>query len=200
MTKRNRDEEDKVQRNELTKDFYARDTVTVAKELLGKVIEHESPEGVISVIISEAEAYSEEEASCHAFKGKNKRNEAMFAEPGTIYLYYIYGKNICINFSTDKAGKGCAVLIRAALPHKGSELLPPIKNKKKLLDGPAKLVKNIKVPFDYYGKNVLDKDCPLKIYDEGFEPVNVQTTEIIGISQAKDLLWRFVTKEVKQIN
>ena len=189
--KRARDED----RQLLTKEFFARDTVTVSRELVGKVMEHHSPEGVLSAIICEAEAYSEEEASCHAFKGKTKRNEAMFAEPGTIYLYYIYGKNICINFSTDRAGKGCATLIRAAHPLRGQELLPSIKNKKKLMEGPAKMVKNLKIPFDYYGKSVLDESCPIKIYDEGYQPINLQTTERIGISQAKDLPWRFVCKE-----
>jgi DNA-3-methyladenine glycosylase len=163
-------------------------------------MEHTTAEGVISAIICEAEAYSEEEASCHAFKGKTKRNAAMFAEPGTIYLYYIYGKNICINFSTDRAGKGCATLIRAAHPLLGQDLLPPMKNKKKLMDGPAKMVKNLKVPFEYYGKNVLDEECPLKIYDEGYTPINLQVTERIGISQAKDLPWRFVCKEFSKDN
>lgn len=189
--KRPRDQD----RQLLTKEFFARDTVTVSKELVGKVMEHQSPEGVLSAIICEAEAYSEEEASCHAFKGKTKRNEAMFAEPGTIYLYYIYGKNICINFSTDRAGKGCATLIRAAHPLRGQELLPAIKNKKKLMEGPAKMVKNLKIPFDYYGKSVLDESCPIKLYDEGYQPIDLQTTERIGISQAKDLPWRFVCKD-----
>lgn len=198
MAKRPR-EETKTTRKLLDKNFFARDTLVVAKELVGKVIEHQSPEGLISVIISEAEAYSEEEASCHAFKGKTKRNEAMFGEPGMIYLYYIYGKNICINFSTDCAGKGCAVLIRAAHPLLGQELLGPMKNKKKLMDGPAKMVKNMKIPFEYYGKSVLDPACPLKLYDEDWEPINLQTTPRIGISQAKDLPWRFVTKDFKKL-
>ena len=195
MAKRPREESKELKRTELTKEFYARDTLTVTRELIGKVIEHTSSEGVISMIISEAEAYSEEEASCHAFKGKSKRNEAMFGEPGHIYLYYIYGKNICINFSTDRSGKGCAVLIRAGHPHLGQELLTPIKNKKKLMDGPAKLVKNLKIPFEYYGKSVLDPECPVKLYDEHWEPVNLQATPRIGISQAKELPWRFVTKD-----
>lgn len=189
-TKRGRDD-----RQVLEKEFFARDTVEVSRDIVGKVMEHTTPDGVISAIICEAEAYSQEEASCHAFKGKTKRNEAMFAEPGTIYLYYIYGKNICINFSTDVAGKGCAVLIRAAHPLKGQELLPTVKNKKKLMDGPAKMVKQLRVPFEYYGQSVLDSNCSLRIYDEGYKPINLQVTERIGISKAKDLPWRFVCKE-----
>jgi DNA-3-methyladenine glycosylase len=195
MVKRQREAEEEVKKLQLPKEFFARDTLTVAKDLVGKVIEHTGPDGVISAIISEAEAYSEEEASCHAFKGKTKRNEAMFGEPGLIYLYYIYGKNICINFKTDKAGKGCAVLIRAGHPLKGTELLANVKNKKKLMDGPAKLVKSLRIPFEYYGMSVLDENCPVKVLDEGWKPVNLQTTERIGISQAKELPWRFVTKE-----
>lgn len=186
--KRGRDEDRKL----LEKEFFARNTVEVSRDIVGKVMEHTTPDGVFSAIICEAEAYSQEEASCHAYKGKTKRNEAMFAEPGTIYLYYIYGKNICINFSTDVAGKGCAVLIRAAHPLKGQELLPSIKNKKKLMDGPAKMVKQLKIPFDYYGQSVLDSNCPLRIYDEGYKPTDLKVTERIGISQAKDLPWRFV--------
>ncbi|OMJ67231.1 hypothetical protein SteCoe_35662 [Stentor coeruleus] len=200
MSKRPREESKEIIRTELDKEFYARNTVIVAKELVGKVMEHTTPEGVISVIISEAEAYSEEEASCHAYKGKSKRNEAMFGEPGLIYLYYIYGKNICINFVTDRPGKGCAVLIRASQPLRGDHLLQDIKNKKKLMDGPAKMVKNLKIPFSYYGKSVLDDNCPLKLYDEGYEPVDMKTTPRIGISQAQDLPWRFVAKEFKKID
>jgi len=163
-SKRGRDD-----RQVLEKEFFARDTVEVSREIVGKVMEHTTPDGVFSAIICEAEAYSQEEASCHAFKGKTKRNEAMFAEPGTIYLYYIYGKNICINFSTDVAGKGCAVLIRAAHPLKGQELLAPVKNKKKLMDGPAKMVKQLRIPFEYYGQRVNGINKSIGLIDKVWE-------------------------------
>lgn len=185
---------------QLPLEFYQQDTVTVAKQIIGKVIEHMTPNGIIATIISEAEAYTQDEPSCHAFKGLTERNKAMFAEPGTIYLYYVYGQNLCINFSTEMSGRGCAVLIRGALPLRGNDLLlggEGIKNKTKLINGPAKLVKSMRIPMSYYGKSVLDLASPVKIYDEGYRPKDLQTTPRIGISQAKDLPWRFVCKEVE---
>ncbi|CAG9310327.1 unnamed protein product [Blepharisma stoltei] len=188
-------------KTELPLSFYQQDTVTVARELIGKVMEHTSEHGTIATIINEAEAYTQDEASCHAFKGKSERNKAMFAEPGTIYLYYVYGQNICINFKTEYAGRGCAVLIRGCLPLRGDGLLlggEGVKNKKKMLNGPAKLVKSMRIPMAYYGKSVLDNDCPIKIYDEGYRPIDLQTTPRIGISQAKELPWRFLCKDVQK--
>jgi len=180
----------------LDKEFYARDTLTVAQELVGKVLEHKTSEGTISVIINETEAYSEEEPSCHAYKGKTKRTRAMFEEASTIYIYNIYGMHKCINFITEVAGKGCGVLLRGVLPLRGTEhLLGKAKNVAKLLDGPAKLVKSMKIPMDYYGMSLLDEECPLKIYDEGYSAQDIKATPRIGISQAKELEWRFIAKK-----
>jgi DNA-3-methyladenine glycosylase len=87
-----RSEETKSELIELTKSFYERNTLEVTKDLIGKVMRFTNVDGnEISVIINEAEAYSEEEASCHAFKGKSERNKAMFTDAGNIYIYRIYG-------------------------------------------------------------------------------------------------------------
>lgn len=190
------------QSSELPRSFFTRDTLVVSKELVGKVLVHQVPNvGEIACIINETEAYNQDEASCHAFGGPNKRNAAMFMEGGHLYLYYIYGKNICLNFVTEHAGRGCAVLLRGVLPLRGTELLltQGKTNKAKLLDGPAKLVKNMRIPMDYYGKDMFEEGCPLKIYDEGYEAEDLKTTTRIGISKEKELEWRFVAKRFRQM-
>ena len=183
----------------LPKSFYEDDTLTVARNLVGKVLEHKSPYGTISVIINETEAYNQDEPSCHAYKGKTQRNRAMFGEAGLIYIYNIYGLNRCLNFVTEHKGRGCAVLLRGVLPLRGTEfLLTKVKNPKTILNGPAKLVKNMRIPMEYYGEDLLDPDFPLKIYDEGYQPEDLAATPRIGISQAKELEWRFIAKNFKQ--
>jgi DNA-3-methyladenine glycosylase len=180
----------------LEDDFYKRDTLTVAKELVGKVMQHTTSNGVISVIINETEAYTQDEASCHAFSGKSDRNRAMFMEGGHIYIYKIYGMHRCINFVTEYEGRGCAVLLRGVLPLESSELLVgTAKNICKLLDGPAKLMKSLSIPFEYYGMKINDESCPIKIYESHYEPVDLKETPRIGISKAQDLPWRFIASE-----
>jgi DNA-3-methyladenine glycosylase len=180
----------------LPQSFYARDTVTVARELVGKLLEHRTERGSIITIINETEAYTEDEASCHAFKGKTERNRAMFMEGGFVYIYRIYGMHRCINFTTEHEGRGCAVLLRGVLPYSGDELLvAKTKRKERSLDGPAKLMNAMQIPFEYYGMNLLDDACPLKIYDGGLSPLDLQATPRIGISQAKELEWRFIAKK-----
>ena len=189
------------QSTELTKEFYTRDTLTVARDLIGKVLIHTVPNiGQIATIINETEAYNQDEPSCHAYGGINKRNAAMFQAGGHIYLYYIYGRNICLNFVTEQAGRGCAVLLRGVLPLRGTDLLltQGVKDKAKELNGTAKLVKNMHIPMDYYGKSMLSEDCPLKIVDEGYEPEDLTVTKRIGISKAQELEWRFVAKRFRR--
>lgn len=180
----------------LPQSFYARDTVTVAKDLVGKLLEHRTDRGTILTIINETEAYTQDEPSCHAFKGKTERNRAMFMEAGHVYIYRIYGMHRCINFTTEHEGRGCAVLLRGVLPYRGDELLVgKAKKKEKLLDGPAKLMNAMQIPYDYYGMNLLDESCPVKIYDGGMSPLDLKETPRIGISQAKELEWRFIAKK-----
>lgn len=180
----------------LDDNFYKRDTLTVAKELVGKVLQHTTPGGVISVIINETEAYTQDEASCHAFSGKSERNRAMFMEGGYIYIYKIYGMHRCINFVTEFEGRGCAVLLRGVLPLESTDLLVgTAKKKAKLLDGPAKLMKSMSIPFEYYGMKINDETCPIKIYDSSYDPLDLKETPRIGISKAQDLPWRFIATQ-----
>jgi DNA-3-methyladenine glycosylase len=120
----------------------------------------------------------------------------MFMEGGHIYIYKIYGMHRCINFVTEYEGRGCAVLLRGVLPLESSELLlGTAKNVCKLLDGPAKLMKNLSIPFEYYGMKINDESCPIKIYESDYEPLDLKETPRIGISRAQDLPWRFIASE-----
>jgi len=101
----------------LTQSFYARNTLTVAKELLGKYLVHELNGKKFVGRIVEAEAYiGEEDKACHGRFGRTKRNEILFGKPGHAYVYMIYGMYYMMNVVTEKADFPSAVLIRAVEP------------------------------------------------------------------------------------
>src|SRR5579872_7060191 len=101
----------------LTREFYNRDTVIVAKELLGKFLIHQSA-GIKRIgRIVEVEAYlGPHDLAAHSAKGRTKRTEVMFGAPGHAYVYLIYGMYHCLNIVTEKEGHASAVLLRALEP------------------------------------------------------------------------------------
>ena len=119
--------------NKLTTSFFERDTITVAKELLGTLLVHHDGEVQRIGKIVEVEAYlGQHDLACHSAKGLTKRTEVMFGPAGVMYVYMIYGMYYCTNIVTESQGVGSAVLIRA---------LEPIKNITERTQGPGLLSK-----------------------------------------------------------
>ncbi len=164
-------------------DFFARNTIDVAQDLLGKRIEHRGCSG----ILVETEAYRNDPASHWVTRPKSARLlENTF---GHIYIFFIYGKYFCLNFTTEREGVG-AVLIRAVEPVEGIEIMKRRRetdNLRNLTNGPGKLCQAFHIGMELCGKPV---GGPLKIYHE-MESPPVQRSRRIGISKAKDLEWRF---------
>ncbi|MDE1829700.1 MAG: DNA-3-methyladenine glycosylase, partial [Thaumarchaeota archaeon] len=102
----------------LSRSFYRRDTVDVAKDLLGKRLVRKIDGITISGIISETEAYRyKDDPASHSFGGKTERNKAMFGEVGKAYVYFTYGMHYCVNaVAKDESVEAGAVLIRALVP------------------------------------------------------------------------------------
>ena len=174
-------------------DFFARDTLTVAKELLGKIIVLDN----FQCRIVETEAYGRDQAS-HAYK-KTDRSSLMFDTFGFVYVYLIYGLYYCLNFTADKDEAG-AVLIRAVEPLKGIE---EMKRRRKteiipnLCSGPGKLCLAMGINKDYNGSKIGEK---IKLFDDGFIAENIGTSPRIGIKDALDLEWRFFIKDNKFVS
>ncbi len=169
---------------QLPRSFFARDTVTVAKELLGKVI---SANGMSARIV-ETEAYGKDPAS-HAFT-KTERSKIMYDTYGHVYVYLIYGMYHCINFTTERDQAG-AVLIRAVEPLRGVEKMK--KNRQtelatNLCSGPGKLCQAMRINK---GHNGLKLGGKIKVFDDGFKVSIVGTSSRIGIKDALHLPWRF---------
>ena len=178
----------------LPREFYARDTVTVAKGLLGKKLVRKIGNRKISGIITETEAYRhKDDPASHAFRKKTERNSAMFEEVGRAYVYFTYGMYFCFNVvaRNSKAEAG-AVLIRAIQPEKGVEVMK--KNRKKdelknLTDGPAKLAQALDINKKQYG---VDLTCNSELFiTEGITKRKIISSPRIGISTATENLWNF---------
>lgn len=168
----------------LSPSFFARDTVEVARELLGKIIEING----VSGRIVETEAYKRDPAS-HAYT-MTERSKIMFETYGHVYVYLIYGMYHCLNFTTEKDDAG-AVLIRAVEPLTGITEMKQRRTSEKLTNlcsGPGKLCQALAIDKNHDGQEI-GKD--IKVYDDNYVLGKIVHSPRIGITQSKELLWRF---------
>ncbi|MEG6617061.1 DNA-3-methyladenine glycosylase [Peptococcaceae bacterium 1198_IL3148] len=185
----------------LDTNFYQRDTVQVAKELLGCKLVHCSPSGITVGIIVETEAYMQiGDPACHASRGMTKRNQVMFGPPGKAYVYFTYGMHYCFNVVTNDEGVGDAVLIRALEPVDGIELMQHRRQRERLWDlcsGPAKLVQAMGITKEHNGSDLTQG--PITIY-AGHRVKDIVTTTRIGIKEGAELPLRFYIAGNKYIS
>ena len=141
----------------LKKNFFRRDTITVARQLLGTKLVREFNGTVLSGMITETEAYlGANDSACHAAKGRTPRNSVMFGPAGVAYVYFVYGMHFMLNIVTEPEGNPCAVLIRAMQPITGLARMEALRGKKgkDVGNGPAKLCQAMAIDKSLNGWDV----------------------------------------------
>lgn len=187
----------------LPRAFYARPTLVVAPDLLGKVLVHRTRAGITSGIIIEVEAYvGESDPACHAAPGPTKRNAPMYGPPGHAYVYLNYGVHPLVNVVTEPEQSPAAVLIRALEPLDGIPLMRrrrlrarTLRHKKparigdhELCKGPGNVTHAMGITLKDTGIDLLgDK---LYIEDRGHRVEEISWSPRIGISVATERHWR----------
>lgn len=149
----------------LTRAFFARDTVTVARELLGQRLVRVHAGQRLSGIIVETEAYvGETDLACHARAGHTPRTTVMYGPPGHAYIYLNYGLHWLLNIVTERNGFPAAVLIRAMQPVEG---LPTMRHQRgarpdrQLANGPGKLAQALAITGHLHGHDLCGRNSPL---------------------------------------
>ena len=192
-----------INKTRVNKNFYKRELLTVAKELLGKVLVKKDENKILAGRIVEVEAYNgETDEAAHTYNGKTKRNEVMFDEGGLLYVYFTYGAHYCCNVVTGVEGKGTAVLIRAVQPIAGIETMIQNRFKRKLLNdkeifnltsGPGKVCSAFDINKNHSGIDLTgDKIYLVKSKLKEHEQIGVSRR--IGITRSVDLPWRYFIK------
>lgn len=164
----------------------------VAPRLLGCVLEREIDGKTVGVRIVETEAYDQTDVASHSYKGKTQRTEVMFGPAGNLYVYFTYGMHYCCNIVVGDDGYGAAVLIRAVEPLDGTEIIEKRRNKTgaDATNGPAKLCQALGIDKQMNGHDLSRGTLKLVPQDALTNDQITQTTRI-GISQGKDVPWRF---------
>lgn len=183
----------------LPREFFTRPTLEVAPEMLGKYLVAQSPEGRVAGEVTEVEAYlGEQDPASHAYHGKTPRTTAMWLAGGHWYVYFIYGKHLCLNVVTELEGVAGAVLLRAVRPVEGITLMQQRRMidadhiPRNLTNGPAKLAQAFGVARTHYGTDSTTSS-QLWLEDRGVVVPQVFTSPRIGISKAIEAEWRFTS-------
>jgi DNA-3-methyladenine glycosylase len=199
----------------LQREFYLRETLEVAKELLGKILVRCLPENtLLEGRIVEVEAYRGTlDPASHAYRGLTERNKPLFGEVGHAYVYFVYGNHYCLNAAArDSSAKAGGVLLRAIEPFIGIERMLQnrgFKNSESLLEGtkglvppsqlsngPGKLTKAMRITVKQSGIDLTDRSSEIFIrggLDEG-NNFEIASSKRVGVSRAKNKPWRFYIK------
>ncbi len=173
------------------------DTVALARFLIGKRLVRELPEGVASGRIVETEAYVVGDAAGHAYRGMTRRNRALFLEPGRAYIYLAYGSSYMLNVSSEIAGIGAGVLIRALEPLEGVSIMRLNRGVERLRDlarGPGRLAAALRVDRSLDGLD-LCREGHLWLGYGDREPGEIGQSIRIGISRDAHRVLRFYLRD-----
>jgi DNA-3-methyladenine glycosylase len=184
----------------LPRDFYARDTVTVARDLLGCVLVHRTPEGITAGKIVETEAYLQGDPACHAARRMTPRNSVMFGPPGHAYVYFTYGMHYCFNVVSASEGVGEAVLVRALEPLQGNSLMQQRRGRQNIRDlcsGPAKLTQAMGIGREHNRQDLTVGDLYIC---RGDADAPIVTTTRIGIKEGAELPLRFYLQNNRYVS
>lgn len=194
---------DTISSLKLPRNFYTRPVLTVAKELIGKIIVKKEKYKTLTGRIVEVEAYDGKiDEAAHTFIGKTKRNEVMFNEGGYLYVYFTYGAHFCCNIVTGKKDHGTAVLIRAVEPIDGIDTMIKRRFGRKLkseneifnlTSGPGKVCKAFGIKREHSGLD-LTEDMVYLLNAPKLKRSKIGVSKRIGISKSVDLPWRFFEK------
>jgi DNA-3-methyladenine glycosylase len=188
----------------LPRAFYARPTLQVAGDLLGKVLVHRTRPGVTSGVIVEVEAYiGESDPACHAAPGRTPRNAPLYGPPGHAYVYLNYGVHYLVNVVTETVGSPAAVLIRALEPLEGVDLMRKRRartrtarhapRQKRLSDyelckGPGNVTHALGISLRQNNVDLLGDE--LYIEDRGCGVDEISWSPRIGITKGTEVHWR----------
>ena len=178
----------------LLREFFARDPVVLARDLLGRVLFYKTPEGLLAGRIVETEAYTgAADPASHAFRGPTARNAVMFGPAGHAYVYFTYGMHHCLNVTAGAQGTAGAVLLRALEPLAGVEIMRARGDhgpESRLLSGPGKVGRAFGLSLVDNGRDFTRG--PLGLATGAPVPDReVAISRRIGISRAVDLPYRF---------
>jgi DNA-3-methyladenine glycosylase len=180
----------------LPRSFYARDTVEVARDLLGKVLAH----GETAGIIVETEAYlGGDDLAAHSAAGITPRTRVIFGPPGHAYVYLSYGMHECLNIVAEPEGRPGCVLIRALEPLEGIDIMrarrPGIRTDRDLASGPGRLTKALAITRVHNGADVTHGDLTSDLTirrPQRPRRFDIDVTPRIGITKCADWPLRFV--------
>jgi DNA-3-methyladenine glycosylase len=170
------------------------DTVELARYLVGKILVHDLRGERTSGRIVETEAYPVGDAAGHAFRGKTRRNASLYLSRGHAYVYFVYGMYFCMNVSSERAGIGAGVLLRALEPMDGIDVMKKRRGASSLRDlarGPGRLTSAMAIDARDDGLDLCaDAGLWLGEFASGRRVV-VSATTRIGLSREQGRKWRF---------
>jgi DNA-3-methyladenine glycosylase len=178
----------------LSRSFFARDPLTLARDLLGRVLFYKTPEGLLAGRIVETEAYTGgDDPASHAFRGRTARNAVMFGPAGRAYVYFTYGMHYCLNVTAQGSGTAGAVLLRALEPLAGVAIMRAHGDRgpeMRILSGPGKIGRAFGLTLEDDGRDFTRGPLGLA----AGSPVpdgQVEVSRRIGITRAVELPYRF---------
>lgn len=185
----------------LPRSFYLRPTLTIARDLPGKILIRRLGHRLLTGRIVEVEAYlGRRDPASHAFRGMTPRNEVMFGPGGHLYVYFTYGMHFCCNVVTEREGKGCAVLIRAVEPLKGTATMMRLRRRGPgrplrswdLCSGPGKVCRAFGIGREENGADLCGNGIWITAAAGGHAAIG--RSPRIGITSGREHLWRFYLK------